>query len=243
MRRQSRDPAAKNPDAERRRPGVGSGPMRILGIDPGSRVLGFGCLDLELAASGPSQSGTLYPALSNQVTVQGAGHGPVRLVDAGVVRAGTSETSLAERLLRVGAAMDQLLARLKPAVLALEEAFFGKSVPSALRIGEARGVVILCGARAGVPIAQYPPARVKRAVTGGGAADKAQVGRWVQHYFGLRTPVTPLDASDALAVALCHAFALSQPLLGAGNAMENVLTLRQPRRSSALDSSEHAPGT
>jgi len=192
-------------------PRVASRAMRILGIDPGSRVLGYGCIDVDVRPQEGGRTGVLYPSLSNQVSLHGITTGAFHLVDAGVVRAGSSDQGLPERLLRIGSGIDQLIARLAPSTLALEEAFFGKSVQAALRIGEARGVVLLCAARARVKIAQYSPARVKRSVTGAGAAQKDQVGRWVQHYLGLRAPPTPLDASDALAVALCHAFRLGQP--------------------------------
>ena len=90
-------------------------------------------------------------------------------------------------------------------VLALEEAFFGKSVQSALRIGEARGVVLVAAARAGIPVAQYPPATIKKAVTGRGGATKEQVQEMVRITLGLAAPPQPADAADALAIAICHA--------------------------------------
>jgi crossover junction endodeoxyribonuclease RuvC len=127
-------------------------------------------------------------------------------VEAGVIRVGGSELGLGERLRRIGDGLDALLRRLGVDQVALEEAFFGKSVQSALRIGEARGVVILATARADLPLFQYAPATIKRSVCGAGAASKERVGSLVATWLGLAAPVRPHDASDALAVALCHLF-------------------------------------
>ena len=190
--------------------------MRILGIDPGSRVVGFGCI--ETRAAHVERAHRADPGglpIANQVDLSAGGRGAVHLVEAGVVEAGTSADALPARLRRIGDGIDGLLRRLSPHVLVLEEAFFGKSVQAALRMGEARGVVILCAARAGVAIHQYPPATIKQAVAGAGSAGKEQVARMAALLLGSRTAVWPLDASDALAAALCHHFRATMPVFGA----------------------------
>ncbi|MEZ5989883.1 MAG: crossover junction endodeoxyribonuclease RuvC [Planctomycetota bacterium] len=172
--------------------------MRILGIDPGTRVVGFGCLELVSGRTAP-------PGVLRSRNSVAAVHGPGRhrLVEAGVLRLGDSGVPIERRLLDLAEGLDRLIARLGPAVLAVEEAFFGKSVQSALRIGEARGAVLVAAARAGLPVAQYPPATIKLRVAGAGGASKQALARMVEAGLGARD--LPLDASDALAVAWCHA--------------------------------------
>jgi crossover junction endodeoxyribonuclease RuvC len=183
--------------------------MRILGIDPGSRIVGFGCIETSRSSSAPPAAAherVLFPRIANQASLSGGALGQARLVEAGVIRAGGSELGLCERLRRIGDGLDALLARLNVDQVALEEAFFGKSVQSALRIGEARGVAILATARAEVPLFQYAPATIKRSVCGAGGATKERVAALVARWLGLAAPVRPHDASDGLAVALCHLF-------------------------------------
>lgn len=176
--------------------------VRILGIDPGSRVLGFGCLELrERRASGTGAS-----RIKNAVSLP-TGRSALQLVEAGVLRLG-SRGPIESRLLTLARGLEELLQRLDPDQLAVEEAFFGKSVQSALRLGEARGVVLLEAARRGVEVAQYPPATIKLRVAGAGGASKEALARMVQATVGASAKGLPLDASDALAVALCHALSL-----------------------------------
>jgi crossover junction endodeoxyribonuclease RuvC len=179
--------------------------MRILGIDPGTVVVGFGCVE-QAGAAGPSAPPALPPMalrVGNLVR-PGGGGGPVRLVEAGALRL-PRRAPLSERLHELAAGMRALLERLAPAEVALEEAFFGKSVQSALRIGEARGVVLAEAARRGVPVFQFAPARVKRVVAGNGAAGKEAIARMAAQWLGLARPPMPRDVTDALAVALCRA--------------------------------------
>ena len=157
------------------KPQVERGPV-ILGIDPGTRVVGYGAI--ELTPRGP------------------------RLICAGVVRAGTGD--LPTRLGLIRRELDQLIALHRPIVVAVEEAFANKNLQSALRIGEGRGVVLSCAAAAGVSVHQYPPAAAKKALVGNGAAHKSQVAAMVARRLGLKAVPTPLDASDALALALTH---------------------------------------
>ena len=148
----------------------------ILGIDPGTRVVGWGAIE---------------------ITVRGP-----RLLGAGAVVA--SEKDLAERLGTIRRELDRLIAHYRPSAVAVEEAFANKNVQSALRIGEGRGVVLSCAAAAGVPIHQYTPATAKKAIVGNGAAHKTQVAAMVARRLELREVPKPLDATDALALALTH---------------------------------------
>ncbi len=176
--------------------------MRILGIDPGSRVLGYGCLELSEQrghAGGRSR-------VKNAVSLP-SGRSALQLVEAGVLRLGGKD-SIESRLLSIAEGLAEVLKRLEPKVMAVEEAFFGKSVQSALRLGEARGVVLLSAAKVGIGVVQYPPATIKLRVAGAGGASKEALARMVQASLGPQAKGLALDASDALAVALCHALTL-----------------------------------
>ena len=151
----------------------------VLGIDPGTRVVGFGALVVR--RSGP------------------------RLLAAGVLRA-PAHAGVPERLGWIAEAVENLLARLKPQVVVVEQAFAARNVQSALRIGEGRGVVLACAARRRARVVQYPPAVAKKAVVGNGSADKGQVAAMVAAALGLDQAPAPLDASDALALALAHVY-------------------------------------
>ncbi len=153
------------------------GPRIVLGIDPGTRILGYGAI--VLGARGP------------------------RLLAAGLLRA--SHADVPARLGFLRRELDLLFERLKPDVIVVEQAFAARNVQSALRIGEGRGVVLCCAAHRGAEIVQYAPAVAKKALVGSGAADKSQVARMVEHLLGRKSKDLPLDASDALALALCHA--------------------------------------
>jgi crossover junction endodeoxyribonuclease RuvC len=190
--------------------------IRILGIDPGTQVVGYGCLQLTAddgAGTGGVPVGDLPLAMRTANAVRAARGGGVALLDCGVLRLGRDR--LADRLLALADRLRELFARLQPAELALEEAFYGKSVSAALRIGEARGVVLAEAARAGVAIHQYAPARVKRCVTGSGAADKTTVAAMVLRQLDAVDgfAAAPADATDALAVAFTRVEERRSPLL------------------------------
>lgn len=150
--------------------------MRVLGIDPGSRHLGWGVLE---------RTGT---------RVAHVAHGVVDAVEAG---------ALAERLVAIDDALVQVIDEQRPDVAAVESLFFAKDAQSAAKLGHARGVVLLRLARSRVPIHEYPPALVKRSVAGRGAADKRQITALVTAILKLGAPPRE-DAADALAVALTH---------------------------------------
>ena len=149
----------------------------VLGIDPGTQVVGYGALVLR--AEGP------------------------RLLAAGVLRA-PRRAAVPERLGFLRRRVDELLDRLRPAVVVVEHAFSGINVQSALRVGEGRGVVLACAACRALEIVQYTPALAKRSLAGNGAAGKEQVASMVARHLGLDGGLRPLDASDALALALTY---------------------------------------
>ncbi len=156
---------------------VGGKSTRILGIDPGTVVAGWGVID-DFGSSS-------------------------RHVASGIIRLSGAR---AQRLARLHAVVSTLIASHAPAILALEKNFVGENVQSAFRIGEARGVVIAAAATAGMDVSEYAPATIKSAVTGSGRATKVQVQRMIATLLAAGTDLSP-DQADALAVALCHAHA------------------------------------
>jgi crossover junction endodeoxyribonuclease RuvC len=151
--------------------------VRIFGIDPGSERTGYGCVDTD-----------------------GRRH---RLIICGALSA-PAHTSFPDRLHVMHAGLTLLIAEHRPDCIAIENIFHARNVRSALRLGHARGVALLAAAAAGVPIVEYTPAEIKRAVVGFGRAEKHQVGQMVKLLLGLEAAPTPHDAADALAVAICH---------------------------------------
>ncbi len=154
--------------------------MRVLGIDPGTSVTGFGVVE----------AGNGTP-------------GPGRLIECGVIRFGR-RSPLPRRLAELHDGIVELIQRHRPDVLAIENAFYHKNVRTTLVLGHARGVVLLAAAQAGIGIAEYPPATVKKTVAGAGAAPKTQVGLVVARLLRLRQAPRPADAADGVAVALTH---------------------------------------
>lgn len=152
--------------------------MRILGIDPGTLVMGYGILDDD--GDQPS------------------------MIDCGVLTAHSTMT-LAERLHELYLGLADLLVRLRPDEMAIEEPFVARNVRSAIAIGRAQAVAMLAAANHNIPVTTYTPARVKRNVTNYGRGDKEQVQRMVCMQLGLGEVPEASDATDALAVALCHA--------------------------------------
>jgi len=155
-------------------------PLRVLGIDPGTATTGFGVIE----------------------GAPGAG-GPIALVDYGVIRTAAG-TPMPERLAELHAGLAALLDAHQPSAMAVEELFFSTNASTALTVGQARGVILLAGAQAGVPIFEYKPLQVKLALTGYGAADKRQVQDMLRLVLGLDRIPRPDDAADAIAIALCH---------------------------------------
>ncbi len=129
---------------------------------------------------------------------------PPRLLAHGLVPT-PKYGSAAEKLLAIADAIDELIATHAPAYLALERLYFNKNVKTAMAVAEARGVALVCGARAGLAIAEYTPQEVKQSVTGTGGADKRAVQRMLVHLLDLAEPITQDNVADAIAIALTHA--------------------------------------
>ncbi len=150
--------------------------MIAFGVDPGTRKLGWG-------------------------VVRRDGNRLVHVAHAVVTL--DPKRPIAERLVRLSEALDAALLLHRPTVGSVESIFFAKDAQAAAKLGHARGVVLLCLARAGLHVAEYPPARVKQTITGRGQADKQQMAMMVRALLGLAEP-PPSDAADALALAITH---------------------------------------
>jgi crossover junction endodeoxyribonuclease RuvC len=185
--------------------------VRIFGIDPGSERTGYGCVETD-----------------------GFRH---RLVECGAIISPAS-ASFPKRLLAIHIRLAELIERIAPDCVAIENLFFATNVKSALKLGHARGVAMLAAVEAGVPVMEYTPAEIKRAVVGYGRAEKHQVQQMVKLILGLPAVPSPHDVADALAVAICHIH--SQRVLrtigpvGAG--ASNGPALRRPRAGAQATS-------
>lgn len=152
--------------------------MRILGIDPGTGILGFGVIDF----------------------VQG----DAKLVTAGVIKT-PAHTPLDERLEEIFDGLNEIIAETKPTVASIEKLFFARNVTTAMSVSHARGVAMLVARKARMPIAEYTPLQIKQTLTGYGKADKKQVQEMVRLQLKLKEIPRPDDAADALAAAITHA--------------------------------------
>ena len=150
---------------------------RIIGVDPGLTVTGFGILDHK--------------------------NDQVHVVAFGTIKPPVKE-SLPNRLEYLNSHMVELLKKFKPKCMAIEDSFFSINAKSALILGMARGVLLLAAASNGIPTATYAPRKIKQSVVGNGAADKKQVQYMVQKILSIDTPLNQLDISDALAIGICH---------------------------------------
>jgi len=161
------------------------GRVRILGIDCGSQATGYGVIESD---------GTRH-----------------RMLACGAIRTGAGE-EFAIRLKTIGEGLREVIASWQPDEAAVEDTFTSENVRSALKLTHVRGVALFVCAEAGVPVTAYPPAQVKLAVVGNGRAAKEQVQWMTRVLLGLQEPPRSLDASDALAVAICHAARRSTPI-------------------------------
>jgi crossover junction endodeoxyribonuclease RuvC len=151
--------------------------VRVFGIDPGSVRTGFACVESD-----------------------GSHH---RLIACGAIAPGT-RAAFPDRLLIIHEALAEHIAASHPDCIVVESLFHAVNARSALQLGHARGVALLAAVEAGVPIVEYTPAEVKRAVVGYGRAEKGQVQRMVQLLLGLERQPSPHDVADAMAIAICH---------------------------------------
>jgi crossover junction endodeoxyribonuclease RuvC len=156
--------------------------MRILGIDPGTGILGFGVIDV-------------------------AQNGSIQLVDAGVIRTPVKEDD-AVRLVTIFEELQDIIAQNKPTVMAVEKLFFSRNVTTAMTVSQARGVVLLLGQQNKLKLYEYTPMQIKQAITGYGKADKKQMQEMVKTILKLKEIPKPDDAADALSAAICCSMSL-----------------------------------
>jgi crossover junction endodeoxyribonuclease RuvC len=159
----------------------------VLGIDPGTAVTGYG-------------------------VVKGDRTLPPRLIECGVIRTRPRD-SLALRLQEIYAGVSELIQRHQPEAMAIEDVFYARNVRTTVVLGHARGVILLAAANARLDIAEYPPAEIKKAVVGTGAATKEQVQFMVARLLRLKSPPQPADASDGVAAALAYVMGVKLPAL------------------------------
>ncbi len=165
--------------------------MRILGIDTGTNIAGYGIVD----------------------TFHG---GRLKVIDYGVIRASAKDT-FPLRLKNIYEGLTNIIKKHKPDHVAVEEIFYGKNVRTALRIGEGRGIALLSAAEANLPVSEYAATVVKKAVVGSGNAHKSQVQTMVKIILNLSELPKPFDAADALAIAICHSHHIQNAEFGMRN--------------------------
>lgn len=159
---------------------------RILGIDPGLRITGYGVLE----------SGPLRPVVC----------------EAGVIRPGTAEAHMASRVLAVYEGVVEVIEQFQPEAVAVEQLYAHYKHPrTAILMGHARGAVFLAAAQRHIPVVSYNATRIKKTITGSGRASKEQIQRTIQRELGLAKIPDPPDVADALAVALCHYYSQKLP--------------------------------
>lgn len=161
--------------------------MRIIGIDPGTGILGFGVID--------------------------AKQGKAALVDAGVITT-PAHTPLPERLEEIYLTLTDVIAHTTPTMMAIEKLFFARNVTTAISVSHARGVAMLAGKQANLAIEEYTPLQIKQTMTGYGKADKKQMQEMVRIHLGLKEVPKPDDCADALAAAIMCALMQHGPALG-----------------------------
>ena len=152
--------------------------MRVIGIDPGTGILGFGVVDF-------------------------SHRGQPQVVDVGVI-ATPAHTKLKARLLDIYDSLNEIIDATHPDVMSIEKLFFARNITTAISVAEARGVVILVAAQHDLPVFEYTPLQIKQTLTGYGRADKKQVQQMVKLHLHMDEVVKPDDAADALAAAITH---------------------------------------
>ena len=155
--------------------------MRILGVDPGTRATGYGLIE----SSNSRLTPLTYGVIGNAAKLE-----------------------LSECFVNIYRGLKEIIKSHNPEVIAIEDIFYCKNVSSAIKLGEARGVAILAAAESGLGVYEYTPRKVKQAIVGYGGAEKMQVQKMIKALLGLKEIPEPEDASDALAVAICHAHAI-----------------------------------
>lgn len=156
--------------------------MHILGIDPGTAIMGYGLIE--------KQGNRLIPLAYDSWRTP-------------------AHTPMPERLLTLYQELQSFIEAHQPEQIAVEELFFNRNTTTAISVGQARGVILLAAAQAGIPVYEYTPLQVKQAVVGYGRADKKQVQQMVRALLGLKEIPKPDDTADALAIAICHAHSVN----------------------------------
>lgn len=183
---------------------------RILGVDPGSRITGYGVVDL----------------IGNEI--KHVTHGALKIAST----TGKATMPLEERLLEIYKGLSQVIETHRPDTLSIEKVFFAKNAVSALKLGQARGAAILTAKIFGLNVVEYASTEVKSAVVGHGRADKDQVARMLELMFG-RQEFKTSDASDGLALAVCHA-RIHGSHSALGTAHQNTLTQSKTKKRMSL---------
>lgn len=151
----------------------------ILGIDPGTILMGYGIIEIN----------------GSKIT----------MIEMNVLKLSGKQNNH-ERLQRIHKTIEDLIQKFNPNDFAIEAPFFGKNVQSMLKLGRAQGVAIAAAINSGIPVTEYSPKKVKQSITGNGNADKEQVWKMLQRMLSIKTEIKHYDATDALAVAVCHFF-------------------------------------
>ena len=152
--------------------------MRIIGVDPGTGILGFGVIEVNA-------------------------RGNPKMITAGVITT-PAHTPLEDRLLEIFDGLTEIIAETNPEVMSIEKLFFAQNVTTAISVSHARGVAMLTGKQAGLEIAEYTPLQIKQTLTGYGRASKKQMQEMVKLQLGLNNMPKPDDAADGLAAAITH---------------------------------------
>lgn len=169
--------------------------MRILGIDPGYATIGFGMVE----SSGAQ----------------------VRMVTYGAITT-PAGLPLSRRLYQIGSDMEELIGKLRPDVISIEELFFNTNITTGIAVAHGRGVILYAAEKCGIPLYEYTPGQVKLAVTGYGKAEKRQVMDMTRRLLKLRAVPRPDDAADALALAICHARSFTSRLPQRSDVRETI---------------------
>ena len=176
--------------------------MIILGVDPGTNITGYGLIEF--------------------------GNNKFKRISHGIIKLPSSK-SLTEKLEIIYNELDKLMKLYKPDEFVIETAFYGKNVQSVLKIGYARGVSLLAAIHNKVPTNEYSPREIKKAVVGKGGASKQQVNYMVMTILNSKKIKFKPDESDALAIALCHAFRLKTPAFKKSNSWKEYITMNPDR--------------
>lgn len=169
--------------------------MHILGIDPGYATIGFGMVE----SSGAQ----------------------VRMVTYGAITT-PAGLPLSRRLYQIGSDMEELIGKLRPDVISIEELFFNTNITTGIAVAHGRGVILYAAEKCGIPLYEYTPGQVKLAVTGYGKAEKRQVMDMTRRLLKLRAVPRPDDAADALALAICHARSFTSRLPQRNDVRETI---------------------